>query len=424
MHSHDRRFDVDAPVPLHPLVYLVDGDEVTIGRRDTDSYGIFPTDGAEVVRRLEAGSTPRQVAHWYEREFGESIDISHLLAALAELELVDVDTQTPARRPAPLRWRRLGTALFSGPAWVVFGAVLLWAAIAIIRSPDLVPTYHHVFFTEYYTLIELGLFAGTVPLLLLHEAFHALAGRRLGINSRLRISHRLYFVVLETSLDGLVAVPRRQRLLPILAGMLCDLLAFALLTVAADLTRQPDGEFSFIGGWFLAVAFMILLRIIWQFFFYLRTDLYTLITTLLGGVDPHATAMQLLAHRFGRLARPIHGWFGGIRAAGPGRPRSALAIDPEQWHPVDRRVARWYAWLIVLGYTLSIGTLLLVVLPVLYRMLAGALGRLSGSGADWGGLLDSLVFISLTTVQVLLTAALAVRERRRRRREKLHHVVT
>ncbi|GAA1622176.1 hypothetical protein [Actinoplanes couchii] len=32
----------DRPLALHPLVYLVEGDEVTIGRTDTDSYAIFP----------------------------------------------------------------------------------------------------------------------------------------------------------------------------------------------------------------------------------------------------------------------------------------------------------------------------------------------------------------------------------------------
>jgi hypothetical protein len=433
MPSSDRGFDLDEPVQLPPLVYFADGDEVTIGRRDTDSYGIFPADGAEVVRRLAAGSTPRQIARWYAQEFGESLDIDHVLAALAELELLQPAGEPPADRPAPPRWQRLGAALFAGPAWLVYGAVVLWAAVAMARSPDLVPTYHHIFFTDYYTLIELGLFVGTVPLLLLHEAFHALAGRRLGLHSRMRISHRLYFVVLETSLDGLVAVPRRKRVLPILAGMVVDLLAFAVLTLIADLTRRPDGGFSWFGGWFLAIAFMLLLRIVWQFFFYLRTDLYTLITALLGCVDLHTTARQLLAHRIRRVAGQVVGRL--ARLAGrpdrlTGRPDRRLArwatpaAVPPQWHPVDRRAAGWYSWLIGLGYTISIGTLLLVVLPVLYRMLTGAASRLTGSGAAWDGLLDSVVFIGFTLAQVLLTIWLAARERRQRKKSQLQHVIT
>jgi hypothetical protein len=80
--------------------------------------------------------------------------------------------------------------------------------------------------------------------------------------------------------------------------------------------------------------------------------------------------------------------------------------------------------LIGLGYTISIGTLLLVVLPVLYRMLTGAASRLTGSGAAWDGLLDSVVFIGFTLAQVLLTIWLAARERRQRKKSQLQHVIT
>src|SRR5215813_14706271 len=73
-----------------------------------------------------------------------------------------------------------------------------------------------------------------LPILqLVHEGYHALAGRRLGLNSTLRIGHRFIYVVFETSLDGLVAVPRRQRYLPMLAGMLTDVVALAALILAA-----------------------------------------------------------------------------------------------------------------------------------------------------------------------------------------------
>jgi hypothetical protein len=406
MPDTETRYDLDAPVKLHPLVYLTEGDEVTIGRRDTDSYGIFPEDGAEIVRRLEAGQPPQAVARWYEQEYGESADIEHVLAALEELELLRTEDGETGVAPAPVRWQRLGQALFSPLAWVAYAGLIAWAVIAMIRSPELVPNYRALFFTEYYTLIELGLFLGAVPLLLLHEAFHALAGRRLGIRSQLRVSRRLYYIVLETNLDGLVSVPRRKRYLPILAGVWFDVLACAMLTIAADLTRNADGGFSFAGRLCLAFAFATVLRVVWQFFFYLRTDLYALITTLLGCVDLHTTARRLLRNRF-------------MRAIG----RTGGVVSEADWHPVDRAVARWYSWLIVAGYTISIVTFVWAVLPAVYRMFAGAIGRLYGEGAAWAELLDSTVFLGLNLSQVVLTVWLALRERRMRRKE-LQHVIS
>lgn len=414
------RYDPDAPVRLSRLVYFVDGDEVTIGCRDTDSYAIFPPDGAEVVRRLEDGQSPRQVARWYEAEYGETPDMEHILNALAELELID-DREAPASGGDTVRWQRLGRMLFSWPAWVLYTVLIGAALVAILRSPDLAPRYQNIFFTDYYTLLEMGLFVGTIPLLILHESFHALAGRRLGIRSRLRISHRLYYLVLETSLDGLVTVPRRQRWLPILAGMLADVLVFSILTLLAASTREPDGGFSFLGRLCLAVAFIVMLRVIWQFFFYLRTDLYTLITTLLGCVDLHTTATRLLRSWLRRLRHRLTGWF---TTAGRSGPPATPAAEPDS-HPADRRAAPWYAGLIVVGYTVSIGTFVLAVAPVVYQMFAGALGRFFGTGTtSWDGLLDSVVFVALNVSQVLVTIWLAVRERRQRRQARLHHVTT
>lgn len=400
------RYDQDTRVDLHPLVYLADGDEVTIGRRDIDSYGIFPPDGAEVVRRLAAGDTPREVDRWYASEYGESADLGHVIEALRELDFIADAGEAPTTAE-PVRWQRLGAALFATPAMVGYALLLTWAAVAMIRSPDLVPNYRNLFFTEYFTVIELTLFAGAVPLLILHEAFHVLAARRLGVRSRVTIGRRLYYIVLETSLDGLVTVPRRRRYLPILAGMLVDLLALAALTLAADLTRQADGAFSPAGRLCLALAFATVLRVAWQFFFYLRTDLYVLLSTLLGCVDLHTTAKRLLRNRAMRLL---------------GRP--GRRVDETRWHPVDRRAAGWYSWLIVAGYTFSIGTFVFAVAPAVYQMFAGAIGRLSGAGASGGQLLDSVVFLSLNLSQIVLTVWLAVRERRQRGARQFEHVIT
>ncbi|SEQ92649.1 hypothetical protein SAMN05216188_106239 [Lentzea xinjiangensis] len=397
-------FDPDRPVPLHPLVFLEDGDEVTIGRADVDSYGIFPGEGADLVRRLVAGDTPREAAAWFERTHGEEVDIEDVVAALHELGLVRTsgDQVVPA---APVRFARLGAALFSPPAWIAYAALAGWALFAMVTTPDLRPTYRNIFFSDYYTVIQAGLFLAAVPLLFLHESFHALAGRRLGVRSRLRIGRRLYFIVLETSLDGLVAVPRRKRYLPIVAGLLADVLGIAACTIAADLTRHPDGALSGVGRFLLAVAFAALLRVIWQFFFYLRTDIYVLVSTVLGCVDLHGAARRMVGNRVRRLL---------------GRPE----VDESLLHPVDRRAARWYSWLVVVGYTASLTTFVLAGAPVVYRFATGVVERLTGDEVPTPLLLDSVVFGAAAVAQCAVLGWLMVRERVQTRRDRrLQHVI-
>lgn len=397
-------FDLDRPVQLHPLVFLEDGDEVTIGRADVDSYGIFPAEGAELVRRLQAGDTPRQAAEWFEQAYGESVDIEDVVAGLDELDLIRRSGEF-VTATEPVRFAKLGAALFSPPAWVVYAGLVGWAWYAMVRTPDLRPTYHNIFFSDYYMVIQVGLFVAAIPLILLHESFHALAGRRLGVKSRLRIGRRLYFIVLETSLDGLVAVPRRKRYLPIVAGLLADVIGIAACTITADLTRHADGSLSGAGRFLLAVAFAALLRVIWQFFFYLRTDIYVLVSTVLGCVDLHGAARQMVRNRFRRLF---------------GRPET----DESMLHPVDRRAARWYSWLVVVGYTASLTTFALAGAPVVYRFTVGVLGRLTGDAVPTPLLLDSIVFGGVAIAQFAVLGWLMVRERvQTRRSRRLHHVI-
>ncbi|MFF7296448.1 hypothetical protein [Streptomyces sp. NPDC008265] len=405
MPEHGIRSEADTPLPFHPLVYLEDGEEVTIGRPDTDSYGIFPVDGAQLVRRLEAGATPSQAADWYAAEYGEQVDVEDIIGALRELGFVREEGEEPAQT-GPVRWQRLGRALFSPPAWICYGLITAWALWRVIRSPDLVPTAQDMLFSEYYAVISLVMLVAAIPLIAVHEAFHALAARRLGIGSRTRLSHRFYFLVVETALDGLVAVERRKRYLPIVAGMVVDVVLVSLLITVADAARGPGGAETTASRVCLAVAFAAVLRVLWQFFLYLRTDVYVLITTMLGCVDLHTTSVRLLRNRFLRL-----------------RGRTEGLADESLWHPVDRRAARWYSWLIVAGYTFSLSTFLLALAPVFVEMVSGAVSRFGGEGAGWVELLDSSAFLVMAFWQTALTIWIAARERLRARASRTRHVI-
>ncbi len=110
------------------------------------------------------------------------------------------------------------------------------------RDHALIPQYRNLFFTSYISVISLVLYFGQFPFIVLHETFHALAGRRLGLRTRLGFGRRLYFVVVETTMDGLVSVPRRKRYLPILVGMLADLLVIAVLRSRIETSYSVDGR--------------------------------------------------------------------------------------------------------------------------------------------------------------------------------------
>ena len=316
----DTQLNLDEPVRLHPLTYLDEGDDVTVGRADIDSYGVFPRDGAELVRRLEQGSSPNQAARWYEEQYGETVDVAEFLEVLGDLDLLVPHGETAAV-VEEVRWRRLGSALFSPVAWVVYGVIVAAAVVTMVRDHSLIPRYQHIFFTRSsLTILTLGIVLGQVPWMLLHEAFHALAGRRLGLNSKLSIGRRFYYVVFVTSLDGLVAVPRRKRYLPMLAGMVLDVLAVSSLTLGAAALSSTSGAGAFFYKLFLSMAFGVVIRLAWQFYFFLRTDLFFLASTVLGCNDLQGASREHLvqpgqASVTAPVQRLVHGGVDGTRCS-------------------------------------------------------------------------------------------------------------
>ena len=143
-----------APLRFHPLSFLDEGDgDVLIGRSDIDSYGVFPADGAALVKELQSGRSPGDAAGWYLDRYGESVDMSEFIDTLAELELlrppsVVGEILTPAVAQ-PVRWQRLGRAVFSPVGLVAYLALLVGAVVASMIDPRLIPAHQNVFFSEW-----------------------------------------------------------------------------------------------------------------------------------------------------------------------------------------------------------------------------------------------------------------------------------
>ena len=384
-------------IRLHRLTMVTEDDGVMVGRPGIGSYALFPEEGAEALRLLDGGMPMSGVAAWYEQTCGTSLDVDDFLAALDDLKFLRGDGEDePAE--APVRWQRLGRWTFSRPALACYAALTVAAVVAMVRAPYLRPTYHHIFFTQYLSLIPVTLTAALVPTILLHESFHALAGRRLGLPSTLTISRRFYYLVAETRLDSLFSVRKRKRYLPFLAGVIADVVLMSALTLIAALLRNR-GLPAWCAGACLAIAFTCVLRVIWQFMFYLETDLYFVISHALRCPDLQSATRFYIKTR---VRRVLH------RAPPQG---------DAGWADRDRAIARWYAPLLIIGYGFSLGSLLWAGIPSTVRFVSLIVDRFSGSHAQARGILDALSFIILSSLEWGLVLYVTVRDRRARTRQ-------
>ena len=394
----DTSLTLEQPIAFYPLTFVPEGEEVVVGRPGTDSYAVLPADGAEVLQRMTRGATPTSVVAWYEASYGQRLDIDDFMASMAELGFLREAGEEPAAPVEPVRLQGLARALFSPFAFVIYALAVGAYVVVALRHPAVAPHPDHVFFTESILLVELLIVFGQLPWLGLHEGAHVLAGRRLGLPSKLGFGTRLYFVVFETRMPSLLSVPRRQRYLAFVAGMLLDVLAISGLGLLGYALRDSTGAWQAIGTVALAMAFPICTRLAYQFLLFLQTDVYYIVATALGCYDLHAATRTVVANRIWRVLQ---------------RPGRVRALDA--WTERDLRVARWYAPFFAVGVFVILAVGVLALLPVMsgvVRMTADGLAQGVSSTRFW----DAAVFIAITVAQISFFAYLTLRDRRGRTR--------
>jgi hypothetical protein len=391
----------DTVVYFHELSYVPDGDDVVVGRIETGSFAVLPADGAQLLRRLADGQTALEAAAWYEESFGEPVDMDDFLESMDGLGFIR--PPGAAQEPVgPPRFQRLGRMLFSPPAWIIYAALLVAAVVEVAGSRVLRPTASQVYFTSSLATVEVVVMFGQMPLAFLHEAYHVLAGQRIGLRSKLGISNRYTYVVFETRSNGLLGVPRRRRYLPFLAGMLLDVEVICVLDLVAAVTRESDGALSVAGRVCVAFSFSVIGRLGWQFLLYLRSDVYYVLATALNCYDLHEASKAIFFNRLRRLVR-----------------RTGHLVDEDQWTARDRKVGAWYGWCVLLGMVATVFLTVFVSGPiVVIYVTRAAHGLTAGVGA--GRFWDSLASLALIVFQFALPALLAWRKRRGRADREPH----
>jgi hypothetical protein len=278
--------------------------------------------------------------------------------------------------------------------------VVCWLAL-LSAHHDLLPRPGQVFFVRSLVIVQLAITAFQVPLIFLHEGAHVLAGRRLGLRATLGISNRLTNIVFESRMNSVLSVPRRQRYLPFLAGMICDVVVWAILDLTAQFTRAPDGSFSLIGRLALMLAFTTALRLAWQFQLYLRTDLYYVAATLLNCHDLHDASISMLRNRIWRVL---------------GKP--ARLVDEEQWSERERRIGRWYGPVIAFGILVFLVIAVRSSVPILVQYVETVVARIASGRVDayfW----DVLLSLAMNVANIVALVYLARRKRRQAARERI-----
>lgn len=400
-------FTDEMKVAVFPFSRQVEGEEVVIGRVDTGVFLSLPSDAVEILDTLAAGETVGRAQEIYRERYGLIPEVGDLLEYLQAKGFVALvkDGEGPAVGSAvpissvaaslPQQKNYHFTNIPQSVAQVVFGplgkivAALLvaLAAAAVYQDPALFPGSNAMIFHHDRTLMMLCLVLMGYVTVFFHEMGHLVAARAQGVSSRLGISRRLWVLVAETDMTGLWSVPKEQRYLPMLAGPLIDVTsAAAMLLVVFAADRHWISLWTPVVELLRAMCFLYQMRLLWQCFFFVRTDFYYVIASLFGCkslmLDTQIYIQNKLRHLVSSAKAPVDQSY---------LPRS------------EQRVVYAYAWIWLLGRAVALSALIFVTIPVMLRYGAIAWkGVAAGSAGGYYAFFDSLFTFFFIILPLLL----------------------
>lgn len=355
------RYTPDSPVTVRPFTHRSDGDTVILGDVNRQVFVAIPAEGLDILTALAAGRTVGQAARMYEEKYHETADIEDFLEALEQEGFVGgfaaVDAgDVPEVRQAHWGWRfewltpRIAQLLVSLPVLAACGVLVAVGVALGVDDPTVLPKagnallfpHHFAALTWAWILLaNLGLFA--------HEVGHVVAARAAGSRAGIGISNQLWMIVAQTDMTAIWLSPKRQRYLAFAIGMIVDAVSAVFLIAFVWVAHR---------GWIsppewavlLATAVIVapLARIIWQFCFFLRTDVYYIIATAFSCKNLMADTDDYLRNLWARARRSPH------------------RVDQSGIPPKEMRVIRWYSVLWFFGRLVSCVIYAVLVLPVLW----------------------------------------------------------
>jgi putative peptide zinc metalloprotease protein len=271
------------------LTVVRDGDGYVLGSARCPDFVAVPAIGGQVVQWLQDGASVGDCARRAAAAAGEPVDVCGFIDGLVHAGLLPADDgaaagagtgDAPVVRAGVAGWKRaMGRALFGPVGLTVQGVLAVAAVVVMAGQPHVRPAYTDAIATGVPLLSILVICVLGTALGLAHELAHVLAAWAAGVSSRVSVSRRMIAIVFQTDLTRLWSVPRRARIVPLLAGLVFDAATIGVCTVL-ELTGL--GASPLAAHLLREAVFLNISAIAFQFLIFLRTDVYALFVLATG----------------------------------------------------------------------------------------------------------------------------------------------
>jgi putative peptide zinc metalloprotease protein len=367
-----------------PLSIQKDDNSYLVGNADSGDFYQFPEVAVRVLDMLRLGDSAPAIRAQLLAEAGETFDVDGFVEQLTAIGFVHPVGHPPSPQPAALQDSRrifnvdprFARAVFAWPMLCGYLAIMAYALGCAVLDPRLRLNPNAFYADANRTPLLLLILALSFVQVCLHESGHMLAAARHGVRSRYGIGNRLWMVVAESDLSGILALPKGQRYFPMLAGLLVDLLCAALLTLTlGTLLRAGAGGFTI--QLVQAVILQIFIGVTWQFNIFVKTDVYFVLCNYFSHPDLDRDARRYLR---GLLYRATRGRLGDPPAIAQPRGLQGLRVFAAIW---------------LFGRIGSLFILFGMFLPTMAQYVQSALRLLRGPPAAFWMACDTIAYVAI-----------------------------
>ena len=234
--------------------------------------------------------------------------------------------------------------------------------------------YKQIFFSRSLLLITFTITILDFILVFLHEFSHFMAIRLLsGELGHVGIGRRLFYFVFQTKIDNIWILGKTKRIIVYLSGIICDLFILSLLCLCSIILKN---------GLLFSITriaeFLLIVGILFEFKFYLKTDLYYLISDLSNSRNLMNESRMVLKNFFTK--------------------RKSKNI-----------IASIYSILMIIGIFIEIAIVVLIGFPSFLFVLTQTIEDFMNS--NWDYFFANLLVISLGTLEFILISYLFCKEK-------------
>jgi putative peptide zinc metalloprotease protein len=388
--------EVGDRVDVGHLTIQPDGGEYLIGDLARGNFIAVPEVGAVALRALQGGATVAEATARATAFAGTDVNVVEFVDVLRQRGLIR-DSSTPPTERGPIGAERrtdrrtrparavdlVAGALFSTPSRAFAGLALLAGSLVLVLEPALRPSWESIVFLPDPALALLINVLTVVTMAGIHEGFHWLAARRLGLPARVRVSRRGLFVVFETDLTRLWGAPRRQRYVALLAGSAFDGTVLGVSLVARLAHQQGWITLPETLNRYLAIVVLgAIVALVGQTPVFMRTDLYAVLVNALGCRNLYRVSMLLLKNRFVRLS-------------------SVERVELESSSARDRRIGRWFSGLYLIGILGLTYLLFGLFIPASFSLVVWSAQNVATTGVGTPVFWEALVVATVLAAEVV-----------------------